>query len=366
MRWSLQIGMTDLLRSTRLVLHDVALLSAVVVLLVGLLVTVFMRAQSALEPDYPSVDHLIVDTQLERLREKEPADLVLLGDSSCLMGIAAPLVAEQLNLEVENYCTIGYVGPAGYASMLNDIKPGSRHPHWIVVALNPAQFVRQPSWESWVGYVASASQRRIRHPPTVKDAFGFGRRSVNRLLAYEPLPGRFALYYGGTASVQAELRNSRGSMLDPGYGLRFASLQALKASADRPNLGSIAELTPNQAFLDALRVLQLSVTRFGRRDVFLLITPVPEGVLDSRGVAELNAARKAIGHTLGLTPENVLDMPLQLPAAYFSSQTHLNQWGRIRYTEYLAEVLQARISRVTTGDESVSGGNSASRDRPNR
>ena len=363
---SFQIGLTELLCATRLVLRDIAPLWSVVALLVGLLVAFFLMTQEPLEPAYPSVDHLIVDTQLERLREREPADLILLGDSSCLMGIKAPQLAVQLNLEIENYCTIGYVGPAGYAAMLNDIKPGRRHRHWIVVALNPAQFVRQASWESWVGYVATGSQRRIRHTPTVKDAFDAGRRSVNSLLAYEPLPGMFALYYGGTASVQAELRNSRGSMLDPGYGLRFASLQALEGSADRPNLGSIAELTPNQAFIDALRSLQLSVTRFGRRDVFLLITPVPEGVLDSRGVAELNAARKAIGLTLGLTPENVLDMPLQLPAVYFSSQTHLNRWGRIRYTEYLAEVLQARVSSVTAGDEAVSGGNPASRDRPNR
>ncbi|HVE89274.1 MAG TPA: hypothetical protein VNA44_06185 [Burkholderiaceae bacterium] len=326
-----------------LVLRELAPLAAVVAVLLGVLLVVFAGAQDdAQHRKHPSVDHLIVDTQLGRLRERKPFDLALLGDSSCLMGIVASLLRDELKIEAENYCTIGYIGPAGYAAMIHEMATDQPRPPWIILAIHPIQFVRDASWESWVAYVARSNEQNNRVPLTIQNALAFAREYLDRTVVYAPMPGSFALYYGGTGTVETELRTSRGSMLDPGYGLRAGSAQLLEAQTSPPGFGAISNITPNEAFMDALIVLA-SRMRIAHARVLLLVTPVPAGVLGAREYAELNTVRGNIAQTLGLSPVDILDMPLQMPAAYFSSQTHLNRWGRVRYTEHLAKALQARI-----------------------
>ena len=324
-----------------LVLRELAPLAAIVTVLLAMLLAVFVVARGDLQyRKHPSVDHLIVDTQLGRLRERKPSELALLGDSSCLMGIVAPLLRDELKVETQNYCTIGYVGPAGYAVMIDDMTASSR---WIILAIHPVQFIRDASWDSWVAYVASPTEQKGPGPLSIRQALAVAREYFEKTAVYDPLPGSFALYYGGTGNVQAELRASHGSMLDPGYGLRFPDARLLEAQTNPPGFGLIPNVTPNEAFIDALGVLAARIRRVDHARVLLLITPVPAGVLGVLEYAQLNNVRANIARTLGLAPDDVLDLPLQLPAVYFSSQTHLNRWGRERYTELLAKALQARI-----------------------
>lgn len=331
-------------RPMGLVLRELAPLAAVVAVLLAVLLVVFAGARDNVQHrKHPSVDHLIVDTQLGRLRERKPFDLALLGDSSCLMGIVAPLLRDELKIETENYCTIGYIGPAGYAAMIDETTTDRPRPPWIILAIHPIQFIRDASWESWVAYVAPSNEQNNRGPLSIRNALAFAREYLDETVVYDPLPGSFALYYGGTGTVKTELRTSRGSMLDPGYGLRASSAQLLEAQTNPPGFGSISNITPNEAFMDALGVLAARIRRVAPARVLLLVTPVPAGVLGVREYAELNTVRANIARTLGLSPENMLDMPLQMPAVYFSSQTHLNRWGRVRYTQQLAKALQARV-----------------------
>ena len=355
--------MSGLPRITGLVLRELTPLAAIVAVLLAMLLAWFVVARGALKHKPPSVDHLIVETQLDRLREGKPSEVALLGDSSCLMGIVAPQLHDELKIEVQNYCTIGYVGPAGYAVMIDDMSASGG---WIILAIHPIQFTREAAWDSWVAYVTPSGAQTARDPLSIRNALAFARESLSKTVVYDPLPGRFALYYGGTGTVRRELKMSRGSMLDPGYGLGVGSLELLEAQTDAPGFGSISNVNPNAAFLDALAVFAARIRRIDYARVLLLVTPVPAGVLGAGEHAQLKIARDNIALQLGLLPDDVLDLPLQMPAVYFSSQTHLNRWGRERYTQLLAKSLRARVDAAAPRSRASELEERASSDRPSR
>ena len=98
------------------------------------------------------VAHTIVHTQVERLASHQ-ADLALFGDSSCLMGINADLLANALGTPVSNYCTVAHPGPAGTARMLERLPPTKT----VVLAMHAAGFARETNWDQWLPYIDSVS-----------------------------------------------------------------------------------------------------------------------------------------------------------------------------------------------------------------
>src|SRR5258708_7174039 len=157
-----------------------------------------------------SIDHFIVLEQIKRAAALPAAEVAFLGDSSCLMGIDAPSIEGGLDLHrVESFCSLGYVGPAGYARMLAGMIERNAAPKVLVLVFHPATFRREPSWDSWPGFVANGG--KVNAPP-----LHFPRSSLDFLelewlsrLIYSPLPGAYALYYGSEGAFRSTIRPRR-------------------------------------------------------------------------------------------------------------------------------------------------------------
>ncbi|MBF0103585.1 MAG: hypothetical protein HQK77_22020, partial [Desulfobacterales bacterium] len=173
---------------TRLVKNIVIVLSVAV----GLWLCVFYIAkQNKLMLKYYaikeySVDFFIVYHQLERLKSDLPADIIFLGDSSCLTGINPLVLSEKLGLKVESYCTTAFAGPETYAYMLDILAKIKYPPKQVILAFHPIQFTRSTSWDTWPPMIKSNFEE-ISNPSKVNYVPLFTRGVMNQYLIYIPV-----------------------------------------------------------------------------------------------------------------------------------------------------------------------------------
>lgn len=294
-----------------------------------------------------TVDNFVVLEQLRRAAAVPAPDLAFVGDSSCLMGVDVSTLRSRLpDKAIESFCTLAYVGPAGYAQMIQTMINRGAAPRKLVIVLHPIQFDRQPSWDSWVAVIEQGGLpqggRDLGFPLA---AFDHARFAWLATIAYQPLPGAYGAYYGSAAAFIDTIRASHGSAVDPGTGLNFNSLAELDAYAaidHNPSRSPISYPT-SPAFQQALGSLANLVRQLGPENVFLLISPVP-GTTTSGDVAnETREIARGIASRLALPSEHLLHTSPELPDPYFASSTHLNRWGRIRFSSELARALKGRL-----------------------
>src|SRR5215210_1655169 len=130
-------------------------------------------------------------------------DVLLVGDSSCLMGIDPELLSQRLGQRVASLCSIGYLGPAGYARLLKRfLASGARYKR-LVVVMHPESLIRDKSWDAWTDFVDSGG------PPTPSD-WNLKVRSGLRLIESKllspfirlPMEGVFGQYYGSVETLR--------------------------------------------------------------------------------------------------------------------------------------------------------------------
>ncbi|MCD0459988.1 hypothetical protein [Roseiconus lacunae] len=86
----------------------------------------------------PNVVETIVETKLELANEKGPKrDLVVLGDSSGLMGVVPELLGQQLRLSAYNLCTISLMGVEGHQMIFERFIETHGAPQYLVYHFAP-------------------------------------------------------------------------------------------------------------------------------------------------------------------------------------------------------------------------------------
>ena len=223
-----------------------------------------------------SVDHLIVMEQTSRAATLPAAEIAFLGDSSCLMGIEPPSMESALHVPVQSFCSIGYLGPAGYAQMLAGMIERNATPKVLIFVFHPGTFRREVNWESWSTFVQNGGKSEapaLKFPQGALDFLQF--EWVSRL-TYRPLLGAYGLYYGGEGAFRRAIRARHGGAVDPNNGLNISSTQALHA-VPTPAIGEPADFSWNQAYRDALATLAGTLKKMpSSTQAYLAITPVPD------------------------------------------------------------------------------------------
>jgi hypothetical protein len=295
---------------------------------------------------YLSIDHFIVLEQVQRAAALPAAKIAFFGDSSCLMGIDPPLIERVLDLHaVESFCSIGFLGPAGYAQMLAGLIERNAAPNVLVLMFHPAVFRREPAWEGWPAFVKNGAR-----PVTVP--LEFPRSGLDYVefewlgrLIYSPLPGAYGLYYGSEAQFRSAIRARQGAAVDPSTGLNVSSVQALHAVPTPPS-GTPANFGWNQAYKDALNILADTIRNLPPQTrVFLVVSPVPDSSFRAETEAERTERVTEIAAALGIGADHILKTPETMFAAFFSGYTHLNRWGQSVFTSALAKELASKMMR---------------------
>lgn len=301
------------------------------------------------------VETYIVLEQIRRSERLPAADLAFLGDSSCLMGVHVPTLRRAFpGSDVESFCTIGFVGPDGYAAMLEKMIARGRQPGNLILVFNPIQFDRDPRWNEWADFIRTD---HFEAPSGL--TFPAGGLEYIRLLmeraVYSPLPGAYAVYYGGKDQFISTIWSEHGSAIDPNRMLDIPSLEAFKATLAGNVLFEPDPKTKpfviNAEFEKALGSLSTTLAKLDRSKVYLVIAPVNSLYAQGGPQSFHVEAGERIAALLGLDRSHFLDTPdVMLDILYAHYPSHLHRWGRIIYTEELVKTLDDRgILKNATG-----------------
>lgn len=276
----------------------------------------------------PTLDteRTILIHQIEAAQKRNPADIVLLGDSSCLMDVSARTAGEQIGRKVLNLGLLSYLDLYGYASMLKHYtaaNPGS--PRALVLLMHPEALRRSGGEAQYRDFMESAFAGSVPENPghdssqfmNLLGVTSFKSRVLSRILP-APLAGEYGQRYGFTRDLEKYMDENCGSLIDP-------QPQPFKGNAEY-------SLAPQLA--PASRIFKSAVPPGTK--LFVAITPVPE-TFPRAGYTALHAKMlEQWSQWLGAEP---LALPCTMPDRLFAKTTHLNEAGVKTYTELLTRAL---------------------------
>ena len=305
-------------------------------LLPVLLFAIVMRAGATwglLPAPRPTLDAegTVIVHQAEAARTPQKADVILIGDSSCMMNLSARQLGEALQTEVLNLATFSYLDLHAHATLLREFtqaNPG--RPRTVVFLLHPETLRRSGADAYYAGVLSSFIAGR---EPVLGETFDgharhwlgvetFRERLLGRALPVA-LRGAFARRYGFTKNLDATLTRELGCLIDP----------------DEPQpLTSRPEYRLAPTLEKASRAFRATLPADAR--LFVGITPVPEK-LGSRNYLQWRDA-SLVQWSQWLAPSTALtNLPAVLPDEQFTRSTHLRERAIPSYTEAVAQALKS-------------------------
>ena len=275
------------------------------------------------------VDRTILVHKAEASRSQQDAQILLIGDSSCLIDVAARQLTEQIKTPVLNLGTLSYLGLESHAALLRQYfaaNPGRANT--VVLLMHPEALRLVAPGEYHTKLLSSFLRREdfvprsnLRDRVSYWVGFEFFR---NRLLTRAlpvPLGGAYGRRYGFSSDLEAYLTAHRGSASDP-EPRKFRGNPEYRLAPQFEKA--------SRAFRDAIPpTVRLIVG----------ITPIP-ATYAPRDYAPI---RKQIltQWQQWLAPATILaNLPATLPDHFFTKTTHLSEEGAREYTTHLADALR--------------------------
>ena len=295
---------------------------------VGAATGILPHPQPALDTDRTILTH-----QADATRRKHDADLLLIGDSSCLMDVSAEKLGSATVFRALNVGTLSYLDLSNFAELLRHYAEANPNRLRAVVLLMHPEALRQPAGteyyaEALAKFYIGKDYCTPMFSPSVC-ALGveiFRGRILGRLIPL-PLAGVYGRSYGFTHDLWEYLSNHRGSALDPGEfhpGTVAGNAEYRLAVALERNSRNFRAAVPDGARL------------------IVGITPIPESFADTnyrqRYRDMLNTWSEWLKADAVLT-----EMPGTLADDLFASTTHLNSRGVEFYTAELARALSRHV-----------------------
>jgi hypothetical protein len=275
------------------------------------------------------VDRTILVHKIETAQSGSDAEVVLIGDSSCLIDVDARQLTQELGRPVLNLGTLSYLGLESQAALLSELLKGNSDRVKTVVLLMHPEALRLVSTTP---YHTEFLEHQIRGKDFV--ALSSPRDYVSHVLGFEifrgrilprvlptPLGGAYRQRYGFSSDLERYLTGHRGSAVDP----------------EKPKLEGRAEYRLAPRFEAASRSFRSTVPASIK--LFVGITPVPANFAGRN----YSATREAIlmQWQTWLKADAVLtDLPATLPDHLFVKTTHLSEEGARLYTGEFAQGLQ--------------------------
>ena len=307
MRSSTSSSEAGLLRALRLLLQAAAAPVATGACLVAL-VTLLLPPGSSTH----TIEDVIVETQLARAARLPPARVLVVGDSSGLMGID-PV---HLGNDTESIAMIGFVGPRGLAGVLDRVK---RSPGTLLVAMNPVSLsLSKAEMQPWEARVHGS----VREEPLARAREAMFSGVLARVVEL-PLPGAYGRSFGWPDDMARAIDGGHGGLIDP---------SSMAACATPPRAIS-------EAVRERLPELRVAIKRLAPGRAYIVVTPSPSECAGASFDDAHAAMLRELGQELEIEP---LHTRPTLPAALFSTRAHLSAQGRASFTEELAVTLAKR------------------------
>ncbi|MBF0340669.1 MAG: hypothetical protein HQL95_06845 [Magnetococcales bacterium] len=291
-----------------------------------------------------SLEDIIMLEQAKRTSSTGNTDLLLIGDSSCLMGIDPKQLSRQLDgIRVDSLCSIAWIGPVGYATMLRHYLEKHEAPTDLVIVLHLAQFNRKIEWDRQTEYIAHAFDKAYRLSK-VTEALDYLEHALFDLVNFTSLKGRYKIYYGSAEQLRVAVQYD-GSLIDPNTGLEPTLALHARQVNNTKTPCYLSSHALNQPFIDALKELAQAIALVGITKSHLLLSPIPDNAYCGNTNHDHEIAAQTIAAHLDLSPGQVLTTPVVLPNDLFSRSTHLNRWGKEQFTTLLANRLDGVLHK---------------------
>jgi hypothetical protein len=292
------------------------------------LVVAWAGARLLPAPSALDLEGIVVDGQRARAGTIGDVDVLILGDSSALMGVDAVALGLALGgARVESLATIGYVGPAGFARLLEDFTARGRRARTVVLMMHGVSLALPESLFVHKGFEARvAGSGPAPRSPVRRFLDQLYARLVAPVLDL-PLPGAFGQHYGRPDALADALREGHGSLVDPN---RYA------AKTER------FSFVLSEAVASRLDTFRAAAPRLGVSDLRVVVAPLPASVVDDQTRSTHAAVAVAFARRAG---GELVPLPPSRPDEDFATLTHLSAAGRARFTASLANALLGRGDR---------------------
>lgn len=275
------------------------------------------------------IDRTILIHQIEASRRTDPVEVILIGDSSCLMDVDALRLARVSGMSCLNLATISYLDLDHHRRLAESyLRSNPGHPRIVILLMHPESLRRAGADDVVARFFDSyLAGEPVPWRHTFLDRLeGWLGLDLwrDRFLARavpNPLPGAFGTRYGFTSQLEDYLTQHRGSLVDP--------------TRSEPSGNPEYSLHP------ALEAKSMRLRRAlpDRVKLVVGITPVPEGFphADYEAVRRTMLAQWSAWSGADAVPR---DLPPTLPAAWFATTTHLNETGTRQFTDRLGAWLR--------------------------
>ena len=285
-----------------------------------------------LPPPRPTldVDRTIVIHQIEASGLRQDAEVLLMGDSSCLMDLSALKLSAEIGRPALNLGMLSYLDLNAHARLLQRFLAANPNQLKGVVLLLHPEALRRPApeqyhtavFEHFVAGKDHVTKRNLAHWLGLEF---FRSRVLCRALPM-PLGGAYGRRYGFSADLQSYLTRHRGSAIDPDP----------KAFQGNPEYRLARQLEVQS------RAFKAAVPNGVK--LFVAITPVPAGFAPPDYARQHRQMLEQWSQWLG-ADAGLADLPATLPDNLFASTTHLNEAGTAEFTALLARGLATVLSR---------------------
>ena len=259
------------------------------------------------------------------------ADILLIGDSSCLMNIDASILSEQLGVKVLNMGTVSFLNIETFAKLLEKyFESSSKHPSAVVLVTHPDFLRRSSPSRSHVAWMEHylAGRDDLSRKPTWKsiDQWLGAHIFQGRILKFlpRPLAVEFGRQFGFTRDLENYMNAHGGSALDP-------------RTLDPKNLTGSREYRISSPNKKAASDFSQSIPNDVK--LYVAFSPLPDGFMNPNLSEDLKELRAEWTSTL--KAERALDtLPFSMPNNLFASKTHLAPSAVESYSENLATALK--------------------------
>jgi hypothetical protein len=306
------------------------------VLALGLLIVLLHLAAAMNLLPAPAIsadpDQTVLLHQSRASRTRDPAVVLLSGDSTCLVGVDARELSQRLPGEppARNLSLIIGFGLNVYGKLIADFSAANPHQVRAVVLLVSAAKLRNPgppggAMDDWNTLITPR-----------RDWLGVSlvrRRLLGHLLD-SPLQGGGAEFFGFSSQLDSYMTAHGGSVIDFGrYVLREPASSASAPQAECVLSPQIAE--ESSAFRGAVPA---------EAKLFIGLTPEPEGSVGPTGFKD-RAQMLADWDRLIHADCVLTQLPATLPASWFSRTAHLNREGQRQFTAILGHELSPLLAQ---------------------
>lgn len=270
----------------------------------------------------PTADDAVLVAK-RQLFDKAAGSVVLLGDSSCMMGLQPATMEDHLDTPVLNLGTLATHTIVGFETMAVELLEAERPPKRIVIACLPRALAlteEQAREQKLLGrYLAAYNRRSVGYTVNAVEYAELWARK-HRLNRF---PSEFE---GASASFFAELQSSKGYYPEKnsyaGKDIEFT------------------EFRPSDWAIESLRRIASSASR-RNVPVDLWFSPCPNDLYSETYFSDVMTEMKAVAPTIPNLRLLQATAPSREPSE-FGTETHLKPSAAIRNSEDLARAIRSR------------------------